>query len=487
MADKTDAQMFSQLSSEEKVTLQREVVRAYSSVQSRSSLAASLGKQFGGDRDLYGELGYTQRIRFEQYEGMYDRQDIAGRIIDLPADDTWRTNPVVMENGELDTEFTRDYNVLAEKIRLYHYLHRLDRLTGIGRYGAMLVGLRGQADLNAPAEQVSGIADVTFLATFDEGSADINRIESDPGNPRFGMVDKYQVTTGSSEGDTTGAIGTTSHVVDWSRVLHVAEGLSEDEVYGMPRLRRVFNRMFDLEKIVGGGAEAIWRLIYQGMVLTTQDGYRKGTEGGEETVLEDELNEFVHGVRRILEVEGFDVKFVGGEVVDPTGMFKIELGLISGESGIPQRLLVGSERGELASTTDQAVWAGAIESRRTNFAEPIILNPFVNMMVTLGVLPKHGILEWEWEPLFELTALEEAELAETAANALAKIAPPGAVDLIIDPEEFIKTLLPRLAGATRSEHGELDREDDELEEILADNSIGARVRRVRELLGVEGD
>ena len=56
----------------------------------RSRLAGQLGLSFEGKRDMYETLGYSESLTFAQYAAEYDRGDIAGRVVDLPASDTWR-------------------------------------------------------------------------------------------------------------------------------------------------------------------------------------------------------------------------------------------------------------------------------------------------------------------------------------------------------------------------------------------------------------
>ncbi len=68
-----------------------DLVTYASALVERARLAANLGKQFDGDRDLYQVLGYPQAIAFNDYLGRYRRQDIAKRIVNRPAQDTWRT------------------------------------------------------------------------------------------------------------------------------------------------------------------------------------------------------------------------------------------------------------------------------------------------------------------------------------------------------------------------------------------------------------
>src|SRR3954468_1069485 len=101
----------------------------------RSRLA---GLQYGGKRDIYKVAGYPAQgqITFEEYWGIYTRDGIGGRIVDMPARTTWRTPPEVVEDGmeEEGTEFTKVFNKLAKRIKLWPYFGRADRLAGVGRY-----------------------------------------------------------------------------------------------------------------------------------------------------------------------------------------------------------------------------------------------------------------------------------------------------------------------------------------------------------------
>lgn len=457
-------------------------------LQQRSSIAGALGQSFGGDRDLYAQLGYPKDISFDKYLAMYRRQDIAKRIVDLPAQDTWRDVPEVRdllpteEQHEVkDTEFLKGWQALSRRLRVHHYFERVDRLAGIGEYAVLLIGMKGGENLSDEVKEgeLKSPDDVLFLAAYDEGSADIEEYETDPANPRFNLPRFYNIDTGESS---DAALGGTKKV-HWSRVIHVAEDLLENEVKGTPRLEAVFNRLQDLEKVVGAGAEAMWRLIYKGIVLTAKEGF----ELPKDEITESKVEEFVHGMRRILELEGVEAKFEGGEVVDPSGMVDVIIALIAAETGIPQRILTGSERGELASSTDQSTWAGAIASRRESYAEPTILRQFIDRMILLGALQEaenEDGYSVEWEPLFEMSAKEEAETASKAADALQKLAPPGLVDLIIDPTKFVEVYLPRLSGATRDMAGEVEREMEESPETPESVQFLTEVQqRERELAG----
>ena len=67
-----------------------ERIRIYSEIVSRLALAEKLGYQFGGDRNIYETLGYPKTITFNDYLAKYIRQDIAGAVINKPANATWK-------------------------------------------------------------------------------------------------------------------------------------------------------------------------------------------------------------------------------------------------------------------------------------------------------------------------------------------------------------------------------------------------------------
>ncbi len=96
--------------------------------------------------------------------------------------------------------------------------------------------------------------------------------------------------------------------------------------------------------------------------------------------------------------------------------FKIIIQLISATTGIPTRILLGSERGELASSQDERNWLSYIASRQTNFAGPVILRPFIDRLIEYGALPK---VEYEihWPNLFKATNKEKAETHLQKAKA----------------------------------------------------------------------
>lgn len=402
-----------------------------SALVARQLLSEGFGQHtaYGGDRDYYRILGYKPNIQLRDYRHRYDRQSIAGRIVDLPAQDTWKTPPRITEDDRDDTEFVRAWEGLAERLRVWSKFERVDRLAGIGRFGILLLGL-GNGSLPQPVEagSLTGPKSVIYMRPMSELAVSIDEQEANPADPRFGRPTMYRVDLG-------GEIG--PKLVHWTRVIHVADGKLDSEIYGTPRLQRAFNLLDDLMKLIGGGAEATWLNMRQGLIFKTQEGWQLDGSDDARADRESELQDFVHDLARFLELEGEEPQSMGGFVVDVSGAFQTVLALLSAAANIPQRVLVGSAQGQLAAAEwDMKQWYGQVESRRVSFAEPEILRPTIDRLIWLGALPTPpngynvGELgddgQYHWPSLFELSAEEEAQVANTLAQAVRALSDPMA-------------------------------------------------------------
>ena len=239
----------------------------------RQAFARAMGgiSAYGDDRDYYEVLGYNVAPTAAEYRERYERQDIAKRIVDLPATDTWKLPPKITEADDENTPFVQAWQALVDRLRVWNILTRADALSGIGHYGVILVGLRDEKELFAPAVSVGNESGVLFLRTYSEEKATIGTWVKDKASPRFGMPEVYRIDTSTDdEGDFPGG-GTVR--VHWSRVIHVAEGKLDSETFGTPRLRSVINLLDDQMKIIGGTAEATWLNMRPGIAVGPKDDY----------------------------------------------------------------------------------------------------------------------------------------------------------------------------------------------------------------------
>lgn len=401
--------------------------------------------QYGGERDVYDILGYDLTIEFRDFLGKYNRQDISGKIVDAPARVTWRRNPELRElDGATESRFIDAWQELERRLRIYPAMQRVDRISGIGHFGVMLLGAKGDPELRRPLPSGNGNPEnLIFVTSFHEGRSDIRMFESNPENERFGLPTQYRLDLTSRERESVLPTPQLEPLVDWTRLIHVAEDTIEDRVFGRPRLERVWDRLDDLLKVVGGSSEMFWqnvaRLWWMNIGADTDVEDESSLED-----LEEDLFDALHGMRRSLQTRGVDkLEAIGGDAPEPKQSFDVVIDLIAAASGIPKRILLGSERGELASSQDEANWLGFIAERQTDFAEPVILRPTIDRLIEFNYLPapRSGGYEVIWPNLFELSETQKAAAAADWGRAIKAAAPFEDPSALVPTHEFRERFL----------------------------------------------
>lgn len=451
-----------------KQELSAEQLSVYSSaLVSRAMLATQLGFQYSGNRDLYQALGYPTTLKFADFYGRYVRQEIAKAIIDRPVKATWRGALELVESSVAeDTEFEKAWRLLDKKLKLRSRLSRVDRLTGIGRYGVILLGLndvRKTEDFQKPV--LPGAKQLLYVKSFSEDTARIDAYESEPTNSRYGMPLYYsiQITDQSSgKGQTV--------KVHYTRIIHITDDPLESEVYGTPRLEPVYNRLMDIEKIAGGDAEMFWRNARPGYQGVLDKEYTMTKEQMDK--LKDEIDEFEHNLRRVFINEGVKLEDLKQQIADPEKHMQVQLQLTSSQTGIPIRVLTGSERGELASSQDTEEWLSYVQSRREDHAEPNIVRPFVDRLIELRVLPKpqeEGEYTVDWKDLFSISEKAKVEIGKGRANALREYCYNPIAQAIVPPKVFLMEFLGFTTDKlTLIEKMQKEEMGDELNDIIKD-------------------
>jgi hypothetical protein len=386
----------------------------------RMGLARLAGLQFGGARDMYTVLGYKSQLTLDDYIARYDRQDIAKRIVDAPAAATW-SGQVQLEGK---STFNKAWKKLWKEKKLGSIFERVDKLAGLGQYSILVMGFDGTGQLSTPLPQGQN-KKLMYLQPFSQKNALIKTFEQNQSNERFGLPTVYTIQAAepnkqiASKAGETVAFASRPIDVHWTRVIHVAEGLMEDDIFGIPRLRPVYNLLDDLLKVVGGSAETYWLAGNRGVHANVDKEMDLSPE--DEKNLSDEIEEYMHQLRRFIRTRGVKVESLGSDVADPQSPFRVIISLLSSVTGIPQRVLLGAEVGQLASEQDRANWADRVTERRTDFAEPYILRPFVSAMVDHGVLPNPGEYDVKWPNPYTMNPLEQAQLMAQKARAIVNI------------------------------------------------------------------
>lgn len=390
---------------------------------------------FGGLRDVDAALGYPslEGIKYADYYARFRRQDIAAKIIEKPVDASWRRLPIVRAANEKSEAFKEAWEILQKRLGIYNILIRADKVTGIGEYGVLLLGFNDGAE--SLAEPVTKATDLLYLQPFSKDNAVIKSYEIDKNNPRFGLPLTYSLRIAN----VPGTISTTESIVHYTRVIHIAEGLTESNILGTPRLERVFNRLLNLELIVGGSAEMFWQGAFPGLAFKAES--ETNVELDKEA-LEEEIKKYVHNMERYLKLQGIDVQSLAPVVADPTKHVDVQLKMISIASGIPKRILEGSERGELSSSQDTEAWDDLMDGRRLNYNEPVILRPLIDRLIEFGVLqaPANGY-DIEWPDLSAPSDKDKAETGRIRSEALSKYLSSPDAQLIMPLKAFLAEVM----------------------------------------------
>jgi hypothetical protein len=161
----------------------------------------------------------------------------------------------------------------------------------------------------------------------------------------------------------------------------------------------------------------------------------------DKAALDDEIQKYLHDFERYLKTEGLDIEQLTSQVSDPEKHIDAQIKFISIATGIPKRILEGSERGELASSQDSESWNNKCDTRRRNHVENNILRPFINRLGDVGVLDVPEVYEVEWPDLESQSDEAKAKVAKDRVEAIVKYADSPTAPLVVPQRELLLDIL----------------------------------------------
>lgn len=401
-------------------------------------------------RDIDAECGHPVEIGLSDYSKAFRRGDVASRVVSVYPDESWTDDPQVYEQEDIEeTKFEKEWIRLTQRIPIYPQLHRADVLSGIGRFSIILLGFDDGLGLE---EAVAGVDEkgvktggknhqLIYMRSLDETVVKITEAQQDPSNPRYGLPVFYEVNFVEPNGEMNMVSETSKKVkVHWSRVLHIVDNRMNSEVYGLPRMEKVWNRLLDLKKIAGGSSEMFWKGGFPGLSMETQPGLDEEIEIDKEATKE-QMEKYMNGLQRYLATTGMNVKSLSVQIADPAPHVATQLKLIATSLGIPWRVFVGSEAAQLASEQDTRAWNRRINRRREEYLSPYMLRPFIERMILVGTLPPvtDGFII-DWGDLNGLSDKEQADVGKTQTEAMKAYAESG-LDTLITPVHYFTMIL----------------------------------------------
>lgn len=226
-----------------------------------------------------------------------------------------------------------------------------------------------------------------FMRVFDETLVQITQYEANANNPRFGQPLMYRVTLNDPREMHSGVgLPLATVRVHWSRVIHCSPNPGNSEVFSVPELRPVLNRVLDTRKIYSSSAEGYWRSCFSFLSWETHPQLGGDVEV-DEAQFQDRVEQLMNGLQRTMLNKGMSMKSIAPQVIDPTGQIAVQLEAICIVKGCPVRVFKGSERGELASGQDDESWNERKMEWQNNTATPRYIVPLTNRLIQAGVLP----------------------------------------------------------------------------------------------------
>lgn len=445
-------------------------------------------------KDINFECGYPEDISIERYKMMFDREGIASRVVTVWPNECWSQDPEIYENQDSEeTEFELAWQSLEVRHNLFHFLHRADELSGIGRFGIILLGLDDGLDLNQPVEGIEPTGAkagsltskslrtrrLTYVRVFDESCVKVSSVENDIRSPRYGQPLQYDVDFGDIlSQDASTSVRSKVH---WTRVIHVADNRKNSEIYGTPRQQSVFNRLLDIRKLLGGSAEMFWKGAFPGYAFETQPDVELSPT--DVTAMREEFAEFSTGLNRFLALSQMTAKSLAPQVESPEHHIEAQIKMLCASIKVPWRIFIGSEAAQLASEQDRRNFNTRIATRRTKYITPCLIRCFVDRLILLGILPMpvgdgsnqlnaddglspiNSINSYaytvDWPDLEVAEPKDKAEVAKILIEAISSYISSGANQIISE-----KMFLTRFLG---------------MEETEADAILEEALRRVDEL------
>jgi uncharacterized protein len=399
-------------------------------------------------RNIELECGYPEgsKVDVNFYQDLYNRDAIAVRIVQVLPRECWQVQPVVYEDEDnaTTTKFEEAFTKLSEGLYgedsfyrdteeslLWEYLRRGDELSGIGGYGGVFLGLDDNGELREEVKPVPyGQRKLQYMRALPEGLLTVKETVGDPNDRRYGQPLYYDMQL---------ADGT--ETVHWTRVIHLADNLDSSEWQGTPRMQPVLNRILDLRKLYAGSAEMYWRGAFPGISLETHPNLNPQDIRFDEEKLRVMMENYGEGLQRYLALMGLSAKSLAPQVVDPTPQIRVQIEAICIRLGVPKRIFMGSERGELASVQDDKTWNDRLKERQRNYCTPRIVRPFVDRLIWLGVLPKPPkFYRVRWPDMTFQTEQDRVKVAIVKTEAIIRMAQSLPNPLIIPRDWWIEVM-----------------------------------------------
>ncbi len=350
---------------------------------------------------LYQEFGYPVALCFEDFYRACRRNAVAGAAVSRMVDGCWEDFPDIYEGDKTkdatkQTQWDKRVNKLLK--RCWKQIKGADRRNLVGRYSALLIQVKDSKQWRDPVDTVvvGQLEEKALVKLIPAWEAQIEPIEwdSDPESETFGDVTMYSFIE-LSVGNNKDARPSRIINVHPDRVIILAEGSDDGSMTsGRSMLEEGFNKLLDLEKVSGGGAEGFLKnasrqlnFNFSSKTNFAQLARALGvTEAELSNAMDDQVRRLNDSTDSAVMMQEGDASVLSVAVADPEPTWRTALNEFCATVPIPVKVLIGMQTGERASTEDAKDWAKTRMSRRNGFLTDVITD-VVSRFWTLGIIP----------------------------------------------------------------------------------------------------
>lgn len=341
----------------------------------RHRIGGLLGISHNGKRNLYSIYGYPEDLSgVEGFDQMYryaNREGISNRITWGLAKSCWRDGFEIFESAEKDAE-----QVLVDEMRALfkagfnNKIERADILNRIGRMSVLFVGIPdGSQTPEEELGKVSGnpdkIIDQVYFQPYAYDEIVITKRVEDVASRRFGLPELYQLSRQGRDNEKDTTLKTI--IVHWTRIIHLNENALCSDIEGQGALESVFNRILDLDKATGGSAEAYFRNSKGkiGYELDPKFAAEMLSDQAAKDKFQAGIEKYTNEYQDFTVAAGAKLKTLPTPQESPLDTVKVIMWSISGQTGIPMRILTGEGSGQLAGSEDQLAYNQIVKDRQS--------------------------------------------------------------------------------------------------------------------------
>lgn len=430
---------------------------------SRSAIANRMNGGSDPRRNLNDECGYPESTNHVDYLDMFLSDGMATKVVSYYPNECFAVEPEIYESEDPAlTPFEAKLKLLKRNhnTNLLHYVHRLDVQSGIGRFGILLMGFNDKKKLSEPLFDIDDVGEpimqpdrpleLTYLRVFHEGQAKISKWVDDETNPRNGQPEMYSVQLADTSSLNAPMEGVQQPKkketeVHWTRVIHAADNRTTSEVYGVERLRNVFNRILDLNKILGSSAEMFYKGGFPGLSIELDPRALEALNIEIDfDAVEDEMEAYMNGLQRYIALIGMRATSLAPQVANPKDHIEVQIQAIAMAMDVPLRIFIGSESGQLASGQDAKKNNRKVHWRQLSYVTNLLLRPLIDRLIVVGTLPMPAAglrdYEIEWPDLNLPDEDEQSQIADRRAACMMKYVTSGAW-MIMQPSDFFLRIM----------------------------------------------